>query len=37
MLEELQEAIAKVKEPQEPREEEVDDKLSERDFEKVSG
>jgi len=37
MLEELQDAITKVKESQKPREEEVGDKLSEKDFEKVSG
>jgi len=37
MLEELQEAIAKVKESQKPREQEVGGKLSEREFEKVSG
>jgi hypothetical protein len=37
MLEELQEAVAKVKESQNPREEEAGDRLSERDFEKVSG
>jgi len=37
MLEELQESIAKAKESQKPREQEVDDKLSQRDLEKVSG
>jgi len=37
MLEELQESITKAKESQKPREEEVDDKLSQREFEKVSG
>jgi len=37
MLQELQEAITKVKESQKPREQEVGDKLSEREFEKVSG
>ena len=37
MLEELHESITKVKESQKPREQEVDDKLSQRDLEKVSG
>ena len=37
MLEELQESITRVKESQKPREQEVDDKLSQKDFEKVSG
>ena len=37
MLEEFQQAIAKAKESQEPREQEAGDKLSQRDFEKVSG
>jgi hypothetical protein len=37
MLEEFQQAIAKAKESQKPREQEVGDKLSEKDFEKVSG
>jgi len=37
MLEELQESITKAKESQKPREQEVDDKLSQREFEKVSG
>jgi len=37
MMEELQEAIAKVKESQKPREQEVADKLSEREFDKISG